>query len=118
LRPLDVLIENFRPGSLAELGFDYGRCRRQSTADLLLDQRHGQTGPHAQSARLRRRDSSEAGIMAMTGFPGGEPTRVASAITDYLAGLYAMQDPARVDGSRAQRPRAARRHRALRRDLS
>src|SRR6185503_6169849 len=33
----------------------------------------------------------EAGIMDMTGFPCGDPTRVGVAITDYLAGLYAVQ---------------------------
>jgi crotonobetainyl-CoA:carnitine CoA-transferase CaiB-like acyl-CoA transferase len=33
----------------------------------------------------------EAGIMDMTGFPDGAPTRVGVAITDYLAGLYAVQ---------------------------
>jgi crotonobetainyl-CoA:carnitine CoA-transferase CaiB-like acyl-CoA transferase len=36
-------------------------------------------------------NSGEAGIMDMTGFADGEPTRVGVAITDYLAGLYASQ---------------------------
>jgi hypothetical protein len=59
----------------------------------------------------------EAGIMDMTGFPGSEPTRVGVAITDYLAGLYAIQGIllALLDRD-PHRPRTARRHRALRRD--
>ncbi len=52
---------------------------------------YGQTGP---AARLPGYDAviqGEAGIMDMTGFPDGAPTRVGVAITDYLAGLYAIQ---------------------------
>jgi crotonobetainyl-CoA:carnitine CoA-transferase CaiB-like acyl-CoA transferase len=88
----DVLIENFRPGSLAQLGFGY--------ADVVaLNPRlvycsitgYGQTGPHAPLPGYDAVIQGEAGIMDMTGDPGGEPTRVGVAITDYLAGLYASQ---------------------------
>ena len=55
--------------------------------------------------------------MDMTGFPDGEPTRVGVAITDYLAGLYAVQGILlALDRSADERPRTARRHRAVRRD--
>jgi crotonobetainyl-CoA:carnitine CoA-transferase CaiB-like acyl-CoA transferase len=88
----DVLIENFRPGSLAELGFDY-------TAMAALNPRliycsisgYGQTGPAAQLPGYDAVIQGEAGIMDMTGFADGAPTRVGVAITDYLAGLYAVQ---------------------------
>ena len=55
--------------------------------------------------------------MDMTGFADGAPTRVGVAITDYLAGLYAIQGILLALHDRhAERPRAARRHRAVRRD--
>jgi len=88
----DVLIENFRPGSLAELGFDY-----QATASLnprliyCSISGYGQTGPAAPLPGYDAVIQGEAGIMDMTGFPDSAPTRVGVAITDYLAGLYAVQ---------------------------
>ena len=88
----DVLIENFRPGSLADLGFDYAAAAalnpRLSYCSI---SGYGQTGPAAQLPGYDAVLQGEAGIMDMTGFPGGEPTRVGVAITDYLAGLYATQ---------------------------
>src|SRR3954447_6365007 len=88
----DVLIENFRPGSLAELGFDYAACAALNPRLIYCSiSGYGQTGPHAQLPGYDAVIQGEAGIMEMTGFPGGDPTRVGVAITDYLAGLYAMQ---------------------------
>ena len=52
---------------------------------------YGQTGPHAQLPGYDAVIQGEAGIMDMTGFADGAPTRVGVAITDYLAGLYAVQ---------------------------
>src|SRR5262245_41712315 len=88
----DVLIENFRPGSLAKLGFGYDDV-------ALLNPRliycsitgYGQTGPHAHLPGYDAVIQGEAGIMDVTGSPDGPPTRVGVAITDYLAGLYASQ---------------------------
>jgi len=88
----DVLIENFRPGSLAELGLDYAAVSAINPRLIYCSiSGYGQTGPHAHLPGYDAVIQGEAGIMAMTGFPGGEPTRVGVAITDYLAGLYAMQ---------------------------
>jgi len=88
----DVLIENFRPGSLAELGFDYASVSALNPALIYCSiSGYGQTGPHAQLPGYDAVIQGEAGIMDMTGFPGGAPTRVGVAITDYLAGLYAIQ---------------------------
>ena len=88
----DVLIENFRPGSLAELGFDYASASAINPRLVYCSiSGYGQTGPHAHLPGYDAVIQGEAGIMDMTGFPDGEPTRVGVAITDYLAGLYAMQ---------------------------
>jgi crotonobetainyl-CoA:carnitine CoA-transferase CaiB-like acyl-CoA transferase len=88
----DVLIENFRPGSLADLGFDYASASALNPRLVYCSiSGYGQTGPHAHLPGYDAVIQGEAGIMDMTGFPDGEPTRVGVAITDYLAGLYAMQ---------------------------
>src|SRR5580765_195149 len=88
----DVLIENFRPGSLAELGFDYPSVSAINPRLIYCSiSGYGQTGPHAQLPGYDAVIQGEAGIMDMTGFADGAPTRVGVAITDYLAGLYAVQ---------------------------
>ena len=88
----DVLIENFRPGSLARLGFGYGDAAAINPRLIYCSiTGYGQTGPRAQLAGYDAVIQGEAGIMDMTGPPDGEPTRVGVAITDYLAGLYAVQ---------------------------
>jgi crotonobetainyl-CoA:carnitine CoA-transferase CaiB-like acyl-CoA transferase len=92
LESADVLIENFRPGSLKALGF--------GPADVLAEHPrlvycsisgYGQNGPRAPLPGYDVVIQGEAGLMDVTGFPDGEPTRVGIAITDYLAGHYAMQ---------------------------
>jgi crotonobetainyl-CoA:carnitine CoA-transferase CaiB-like acyl-CoA transferase len=88
----DVLIENFRPGSLAELGFDYASASAVNPRLIYCSiSGYGQTGPSSQLPGYDAVLQGEAGIMDMTGARSGEPTRVGVAITDYLAGLYATQ---------------------------
>ncbi|PYR16900.1 MAG: formyl-CoA transferase [Acidobacteria bacterium] len=88
----DVLIESFRPGSLAELGFDYDAMSALNPRLIYCSiSGYGQTGPAAELPGYDAVIQGEAGIMDMTGFPDGAPTRVGVAITDYLAGLYAIQ---------------------------
>ena len=88
----DVLIENFRPGSLAELGFDYQMTAKLNPRLIYCSiSGYGQTGPAAPLPGYDAVIQGEAGIMDMTGFPDSSPTRVGVAITDYLAGLYAVQ---------------------------
>src|SRR6185436_9240735 len=88
----DVLIENFRPGSLADLGFDYAAVAAMNPRMIYCSiSGYAQTGPSSQLPGYDAVLQGEAGIMDMTGVQGGEPTRVGVAITDYLAGLYATQ---------------------------
>ena len=88
----DILVENFRPGSLADLGFDYAAVAAMNPRLIYCSiSGYGQTGPSSQLPGYDAVLQGEAGIMDMTGFRDGEPTRVGVAITDYLAGLYATQ---------------------------
>jgi len=92
LATADVLIENFRPGSLSQLGFGYTAVAAVNPKLIYCSiTGYGQTGPCAQLPGYDAVIQGEAGIMDMTGFAAGAPTRVGVAITDYLAGLYASQ---------------------------
>ena len=52
---------------------------------------YGQTGPRAHLSGYDPVIQAECGLMSITGFPDGPPTRSGIAITDFLAGLYANQ---------------------------
>ena len=88
----DVLVENFRPGSLAELGFGVHEMTTLNPRLIYCSiSGYGQNGPRAHLPGYDVVIQGEAGLMTVTGDAAGEPTRVGIAITDYLAGLYAIQ---------------------------
>ena len=88
----DVLVENFRPGSLAALGFGYPQAAAINPRLVYCSiSGYGQTGARSERPGYDVVIQGETGLMDVTGFPDGEPTRVGIAVTDYLAGLYAIQ---------------------------
>jgi crotonobetainyl-CoA:carnitine CoA-transferase CaiB-like acyl-CoA transferase len=88
----DVLVENFRPGSLAELGFGVREMTTMNPRLIYCSiSGYGQNGPRAHLPGYDVVIQGEAGLMDVTGEADGEATRVGVAITDYLAGLYAIQ---------------------------
>ena len=91
IRTADVLIENFRPGSLKKLGFDYDTVRAWNPQLVYCSiTGYGQQGPKRDLPGYDAVIQGESGVMHVTGARNGPPTRVGVAITDYLAGLYAM----------------------------
>ena len=92
IKTADVLVENFRPGSLASLGFGYAQASALNPRLIYCSiTGYGQNGPRSQLPGYDVVIQGEAGLMAVTGFPDGAPTKVGVAVTDYLAGLYAIQ---------------------------
>jgi crotonobetainyl-CoA:carnitine CoA-transferase CaiB-like acyl-CoA transferase len=88
----DVLVENFRPGGLARLGFGYDAAAALNPRLVYCSiSGYGQTGPRSQLSGYDPVIQAECGLMSVTGFPDGSPTRVGVAVTDFLAGLYANQ---------------------------
>ena len=88
----DVLVENFRPGSLASLGFGYAQAAAINPRLVYCSiSGYGQNGARSQRPGYDVVIQGETGLMDVTGFPDGEPTRAGIAVTDYLAGLYAIQ---------------------------
>jgi len=91
VKTADVLIENFRPGSLARLSFGYEDVQKINPSLVYCSiSGYGQTGPKHPLPGYDTVIQGEAGLMDITGFPDGPPTRVGVAITDYLAGLFAF----------------------------
>jgi len=88
----DVLVENFRPGSLSKLGFGYETMRRVNPRLIYCSiSGYGHTGPRRGLPGYDVVVQGESGLMSVTGQSDGPPTRVGIAITDHLAGLYANQ---------------------------
>ena len=99
----DVLIENFRSGTLEQmaLGPDLLLARN---ADLILVRisGFGQTGPYAQLPGFGTLVEAMSGLAARTGFPDREPVLPPLALADMIAGLYganavATGDAVRID---------------------
>jgi crotonobetainyl-CoA:carnitine CoA-transferase CaiB-like acyl-CoA transferase len=88
----DVFVENFRPGGLARLGFGHEAvCTTNPRLIYCSISGYGQTGPRAHLSGYDPVIQAECGLMSITGFPDGPPTRSGIAVTDFLAGLYANQ---------------------------
>ena len=88
----DVLVENFRPGTLERqgLGFSAVHARRPRLVYCSISG-FGHTGPRRDQAGYDAVVQAEGGIMAITGAPDGQPYRVGTAIADLVAGLFATQ---------------------------
>jgi CoA:oxalate CoA-transferase len=85
----DILVENFRPGVTARLGVDYEAVRLINPRLIYVSiSGFGQTGPLAHRAAYDHIVQAMGGIMTVTGWPDGAPTRVGDAIGDVVAGIY------------------------------
>ena len=92
IRSADVLVENFRPGTLARLGFGYEQARALNERLIYCSiTGYGATGPRRDLAGYDMVIQGESGLMDVTGFAETGPTKVGVAITDFLAALYATQ---------------------------
>ena len=86
----DVLVENFRPGAMARLGYDWQALRgRYDRLIYAAVSGFGQTGPYAGRPAYDMVVQAMGGLMGLTGHPGGAPVRVGSAVGDITAGLFA-----------------------------
>lgn len=85
----DVIIENFRPGTMQRLGLDWGSLHGKYPKLIYASTSgFGQTGPYAGRAAYDIIAQAMGGIMSVTGHEGGPPTRVGSSIGDLGAGLF------------------------------
>jgi len=86
----DVLIENYRGGTMEKLGYGWETLRPRYPRLVYAGiSGFGHTGPYAQRPAYDMVVQAMGGIMSLTGHPGDPPTRVGSSMGDLTAGLFA-----------------------------
>jgi crotonobetainyl-CoA:carnitine CoA-transferase CaiB-like acyl-CoA transferase len=90
LASADVVLENFRPGTMERLGFGYEILRKANPRLVYCSiSGFGESGPEAHRAGYDLIVQGESGIMDLTGFPDGPPVKVGNSIADLVAGMSA-----------------------------
>jgi formyl-CoA transferase len=88
----DIIVENFRPGTLEKWGLGYDVLRDRNRGIILVRvSGYGQTGPEAGKAGYASVAEAASGLRHLNGFPGGPPPRLALSLGDSLAGMFAVQ---------------------------
>ena len=90
-RHADIVIENYRPGVMAEFGLDYPRLSADNPRLIYASiSGYGQTGPDAGKGGFDLVAQGVSGLMSITGEPGGAPVKCGVPLTDLGAGLFAL----------------------------
>jgi succinyl-CoA--D-citramalate CoA-transferase len=85
----DVLVENFRPGTMEKWGLGYGELSRLNPGLVMVRvSGFGQTGPYRDQAGFGSVGEAMGGIRHVTGFPDQAPPRPASPLGDSLAATF------------------------------
>ncbi|MBJ7597668.1 MAG: CoA transferase [Candidatus Dormibacteraeota bacterium] len=84
-----MVVENLRPGTMADLELDYERLARLNPGLIYVAASGwGQDGPYSQLAGLDIVAQGMSGLMSITGEPGGDPVKVGVPVTDLVCALY------------------------------
>jgi CoA:oxalate CoA-transferase len=87
----DVLVENYRPGTLDRLGLGYDRLRAVNPRLIYAAvSGFGQTGPWSRRPAYDMIVQALGGLMSVTGHPGGPPTKAGTSIGDITGGLFTL----------------------------
>lgn len=87
----DVLVENFSPGTMHKLGYDWDTVHERWPALVMASiSGFGQTGPYRELPAYDMVVQAMGGIMSLTGDEGGQPTRVGVSIGDIAAGMFGV----------------------------
>ena len=85
----DILVENFKPGTLEKWGFGWKQlCKKYPRLIYASASGFGQTGPLKELPAYDMVVQGMGGLMSVTGQPNSEPTRVGTSIGDITAGLF------------------------------
>jgi crotonobetainyl-CoA:carnitine CoA-transferase CaiB-like acyl-CoA transferase len=88
----DVVVENFRPGTMERLGFGYDSVAARFPRMVYCSiSGFGQTGPRRLEADYDAMMQAKGGLISITGAPGGSPFRLGVAIADIATGMFAVQ---------------------------
>jgi crotonobetainyl-CoA:carnitine CoA-transferase CaiB-like acyl-CoA transferase len=87
----DVLVENFRPGSMDRLGLGYQAVRQRHPRLIYCSiSGYGQQGPSRDEAAMDLVVQASSGLLSMTGTAEGESVRCGYGVTDVTAGLFSV----------------------------
>ena len=90
LHDADVLVENFTPGTMQDLGLAYDTLKAEFPRLIYCSiSVYGQTGPYRERPGFDFAIQAEGGIMSITGPVDGEPSKVGVPIADITTGLFA-----------------------------
>lgn len=85
----DVLIENFKPGTMEKMGLDYASLREVNPRLIYANvSGFGRDGPYGDWPGVDQIAQGMSGLMSVTGAKDGEPTRVGLPVGDLVAGMW------------------------------
>ena len=88
---IDVLLENFRPGTMERLGLGYEALRALNRRLIYCSiSGYGQTGPAREEAAMDLILQASSGLISMTGTAAGEQARSGYSVADITAGMFAV----------------------------
>ncbi|NMC31775.1 MAG: CoA transferase [Veillonellaceae bacterium] len=88
VKKADVVLENYRPGTMAKLGLGYDVLKEINPGIIYAAvSGFGQYGPYTKRPGYDIISQAMSGLMSTTGWPGGDPTRSGTAMGDVLGGL-------------------------------
>ncbi|QTD40949.1 CaiB/BaiF CoA-transferase family protein [Sporosarcina sp. Te-1] len=91
IKEADVVIENFKPGTLERWRLGYDEMKSVNPSIILTRiSGYGQTGPYKEKPGFGSVAEAIGGLRYLTGYPDRPPVRVGIAIGDMIAGLYAV----------------------------
>jgi len=91
LDKMDVLIENFRPGTLERLGLGYQAVHARNPRLIYCSiSGYGQAGPSRDEAAMDLIVQASSGLLSITGTEAGEEVRCGYSVADVTAGLFAV----------------------------
>ncbi|NLM42963.1 MAG: CoA transferase [Clostridiales bacterium] len=89
VKEVDVVAENFRPGTMEKLGLGYEELKKINPGLIFATMSgFGQSGPYSRRPAYDMIVQGMGGIMSITGEEGGKPVRVGTSIGDIVAGMY------------------------------
>jgi crotonobetainyl-CoA:carnitine CoA-transferase CaiB-like acyl-CoA transferase len=89
IKDADVVVQNFKPGTLERLGFGYDEIKKLNPGIILASiSGFGTTGPYSHLPGYDYIIQAMSGLMSITGYRDGAPAKVGVAISDVLTALF------------------------------
>lgn len=91
MEKVDIVLENFRPGTLKRLGLDYEKVRARNAKLIYCSiSGYGQNGPARDYPAMDLILQASSGLISITGAMGGEQVRCGHSVADVTAGMFAL----------------------------